>query len=99
MSKKITFSLSVVEINRAMRELEQYKRDFIRKTELLRVKVAERLAQKANEGFTGAVVDDLTHGESAKLTDVKVSEEDHGGVTLVIASGEDAIWVEFGAGV
>lgn len=51
MSKKITFSLSVVEINRAMRELEQYKRDFIRKTELLRVKVAERLAQKANEGL------------------------------------------------
>ncbi|MCM1235154.1 MAG: hypothetical protein NC489_34070 [Ruminococcus flavefaciens] len=99
MSKKITFGLSVVEINRAMRELEQYKRDLIRKTEILRVKVAERLAQKASEGFTGAIVDDLKRGESPKLADVKVSVEDHGDVTLVIASGEDAIWVEFGAGV
>lgn len=99
MSKKISFGLSVVEINRAIRELEQYKRDFVRKVELLRVRVAERLAQKASDGFTGAVVDDLTHGESKKLADVKVSMEDHGDVTLVIASGEDAIWVEFGAGV
>lgn len=99
MSKKISFGLSVVEINRAIRELEQYKRDFVRKVELLRVRVAERLAQKASDGFTGAVVDDLTHGESKKLADVKVSVEDHGDVTLVIASGEDAIWVEFGAGV
>lgn len=99
MSKKISFGLSVVEINRAIRELEQYKRDFVRKVELLRVRVAERLAQKASDGFTGAVVDDLTHGESKKLADVKVSVGDHGDVTLVIASGEDAIWVEFGAGV
>ena len=99
MSKKISFGLSVVEINRAIRELEQYKRDFVRKVELLRVRVAERLAQKASDVFTGAVVDYLTHGESKKLADVKVSVGDHGDVTLVIASGEDAIWVEFGAGV
>ena len=99
MSKKISFGLSVVEINRAMRELEQYKKDFIRKVELLRERVAERLAQKAESGFTGAIVDDLRHGESARLADVKVSVENQGNVTLVIASGEDAIWVEFGAGV
>lgn len=99
MSKKISFGLSVVEINRAIRELEQYKRDFVRKVELLRVRVAERLAQKADSGFTGAIVDDLRRGESARLADVKVSVEDNGDVTLVIASGEDAIWVEFGAGV
>lgn len=99
MSKKITFGLSVTEINRAMRELEQYKRDFTRKVELLRERVAERLAEKAKDGFAGAVVDDLTRGEAKKLADVKVSVENRGNVTLVIASGEDAIWVEFGAGV
>lgn len=98
-AKKISFWLSVSEINRAMRELEQYKRDFIRKVELLRERVAERLAQKADSGFTGAIVDDLRQGESARLADVKVSVENQGNVTLVIASGEDAIWVEFGAGV
>lgn len=97
---KISFGLSTSEIDRAIRELEQYKQDFIRKMDTLRQKVAERLAQEAQSGFTGAVVDDLTQDSGgARLAEVSVSTSDRGNLSVVIASGEDAVWVEFGAGV
>lgn len=100
MGKKISFGLSVREIDRAMRELDQYKRDFIRKMDLLRERVAERLADESNKGFSGAIVDDLLQKSGGpRLAEVTVSVEHKRGSSLVIASGEDAIWVEFGAGV
>lgn len=96
--KVITFGLSAREINRAIKELEQYKQEIIRKTDLLREKVADRLAELAKSGFAGAVVDDLLRG-GQRTAQVDVTIEDRENVTLVIASGEDAIWAEFGAGV
>lgn len=98
--KVIRISLSEKEIDRAIKELEQYKREIIRKTELLRTKVAERIANLAQSGFNGAVVDDLT-GESGgvRKADVRVSIDERENVSIVIAAGEDAVWVEFGAGV
>lgn len=57
--KKITIGLSEQDIDRAIRELAQYKVEFTKKVELLREKVAERLADEAQTGFSGAVVDDL----------------------------------------
>lgn len=98
--KTISFGLSATEINRAIRELERYKQDLIRKTELLRQRVAERLADEAANGFAGAIVDDLLQKSGGpRLAEVNVSVEEKGDVSLVIASGEDAVWVEFGAGV
>lgn len=96
--KVITFGLSAREINRAIKELEQYKQEIIRKTDLLREKVADRLAELVKSGFAGAVVDDLLRG-GQRTAQVDVTIEDRENVTLVIASGEDAIWAEFGAGV
>jgi hypothetical protein len=96
--KVIRFGLSPKEINKAIRELEKYKRDIIRKTDLLREKVAEKVAELSRSGFAGAIVDDLITG-GAKTADVDVTVENRENVTLVIAKGEDAIWVEFGAGV
>lgn len=101
MGKKIIrISLSEKDIDRAIKELEQYKQEIIRKTELLRVKVAERIAALAQSGFNGAIVDDLT-GESggSRKADVRVSIDERENVSIVIAAGEDAVWVEFGAGV
>lgn len=96
--KVIRFGLSVREIDRAIRELEQYKQDIIRKTDLLRERVAERLAELSRNGFAGAVVDDLLKGgQRTAQVDVSIDQRDN--VTLVIARGEDAVWVEFGAGV
>lgn len=96
--KVITFGLSAREINRVIKELEQYKQEIIRKTDLLREKVADRLAELAKSGFAGAVVDDLLRG-GQRTAQVDVTIEDRENVTLVIANGEDAIWAEFGAGV
>lgn len=96
--KVISFGLSTKDINRAIRELEQYKQDLIRKTDLLRERVAERLAELARTGFAGAVVDDLLNG-GQRIAQVDVSIDQRENITLVVARGEDAIWVEFGAGV
>lgn len=101
-SRKITVGLSVEDIDRAMKELADYKQEIQRKVELLREKVAKRLAEEAKNGFSGAVVDDviLKGGVSApKYAQVDVSVDNRGAVTVVVASGEDAVWVEFGAGV
>lgn len=103
MSKKVlSFGLSEKEINRAIKELAKYKQEIIRKTELLREKVAERLADEARSGFSGAIVDEriLKGGStSPQYAQVDVSVDNRGSVTVVVASGEDAVWVEFGAGV
>lgn len=96
--KKITIGLSEQDIDRAIRELAQYKTDFVKKVELLREKVAERLADEANKGFTGAVVDDLVKG-GQRFAQVNVSVNNRGNLSVVVADGEDAVWVEFGAGV
>ena len=96
--KKITIGLTEQDIDRAIRELAQYKAEFTRKVELLREKVADRLAVEAQSGFTGAVVDDLIKG-GQKFADVKVSVDNRANLSVVVASGEDAVWVEFGAGV
>lgn len=96
----ISFGLSEKEIDRAIKELEEYKKDFEKKCEELRQKVAERIRQKAQEGFNGAIVDDLTaESGGARLAEVSVITEESDDVTLVIAQGTDAVWVEFGAGV
>ena len=96
--KVISFGLSTSEINRAMKELADYKQEILRKTELLREKVAERLADEARKDFNGAVVDDLVRG-GQRYAHVDVSVDNRGNITVVVASGEDAVWVEFGAGV
>ena len=98
--KVILIKLSESDIDRAIKELEQYKREITRKTELLRSKIAERVASLAQSGFNNAIVDDITaESGGARKADVAVSIDERDNVTVVIASGEDAVWVEFGAGV
>ena len=94
----ISFALSETEINRALKELEEYKQDLKEKAELLSWMIAEKIAEHSRSGFAGAIVDDLLNG-GKKLAEVNVSVETKGNLSLVIASGEDAIWAEFGAGV
>lgn len=99
MAKKvISFGLSSSDIDRAIKELADYKQDILKKTDLLREKVAQRLADEAQKGFNGAVLDDLLKG-GTKFAQVDVSVDNRGSVTVVVANGEDAVWIEFGAGV
>ncbi len=95
----ISFKLSERDIDRAIREVEEYKREFVRKLDLLRQRVAEELAKEAGSGFSGAIVDDIFKGGSKRTAQVEVSCDHGDTISVVIASGEDAIWVEFGAGV
>lgn len=94
----ISFKLSEGELKRAVGEIQRYRQELVQKLELLREKVAERLSEVARDGFDGAVVDDLITGE-AKTAEVKVSVAVRDNSLVVIADGEDAVWVEFGAGV
>lgn len=101
--KVISFGLSESEIDKAIKELKDYKREFTKKVELFRNKVAEKLAEEAQRGFNGAIVDDVING-SQKMASVDVSVDPRGDITVVVAIGTDdkrmdAIWVEFGAGV
>lgn len=98
-NKVISVSLSESGIEKAIQELLAYKQEIIRKTELLRQKVAARLADEARSGFNGAIVDDLTGKNSPRLADVNVTVDNLDNVSVVVAEGEDAVWVEFGAGV
>jgi hypothetical protein len=97
--KVISFELSEQDIDRAIREVEEYKKDFVRKLDLFRQRVAEELAKEARSGFSGAIVDDIFKGGSRRTAKVEVSCDHRDNISVVIADGEDAIWVEFGAGV
>ena len=96
--KVITIGLSTQEINRAVKELEQYKKDFLRKVDLLRKRIAEEIADIAQARFDSSGVDDDIRGGTRKA-EVIVNVSDDGVVSTVIAMGEDAVWCEFGAGV
>lgn len=96
--KRISFRLSESEIDRAIKELDAYKRDIERKTKSLQARLAERLQEEAQTGFSGAIVDDLLKGGQKKAS-VDVTKDERGDITVIIANGEDAVWVEFGAGV
>ncbi len=98
--KVIRCSLDPKSIERAISEIREYKAEIVRKTDLLRRTVAEKIAEDARGGFASAVVDDLlpdSGGARSANVDVTIDEQDN--VSIVIANGEDAVWVEFGAGV
>lgn len=99
MSKKIiSLSLSTKDINRAIKELEKYKQDFVKKVDLFRKRFAEEIATLAQSGFDSSGVDDNLKG-GTRPADVSVSVSDNGNISIVIADGKDAVWCEFGAGV
>ena len=96
--RKITVELTESGIDKAIKELEEYKKDIKRKTALLQDRIAKRIEEEADKGFASAVVDDLVRGGYQK-PDVTVNYTTKGDISIVVAQGEDAVWVEFGAGV
>lgn len=101
MSKKIiSVELSEAGIDEALKEIERYKQDVLRKEKLLRQRVAEVLEAEAQSGFNSAIADDLTDSSGGpQYGKVDVVTNNRGDVTVVVANGEDAVWIEFGAGV
>lgn len=97
--KVIHVELSEAGIDKAVQELETYIQELKQKTERLRELIAERIAWSASEGFSNALADDIFSGGERRYGNVSVSMENNGDITVVIASGEDAVFIEFGAGV
>lgn len=96
-------------VDKAVRELRQYSERVKRKADELRNKVAELIQERAEPVFQAAIADDTfkvvvkggdDREEGPKIGGVTVTVEPTGeNVTLVIAHGKDAVFMEFGAGV
>ena len=100
MSRTITIDVfDPASIDRAVNEIREYSRWVQRKTDELRERIAYFIAKDASAVFNTAVVDDLI-GEGSVTGSVNVVVENQGdNITVVIANGEDAVFMEFGAGV
>lgn len=99
MSKKvIRFGLNTKDINRAIRDIQEFKQDFLEKVDTYRKRIAEEIAVNASLNFANSVMDDVIQG-SPRRPDVQVTVDERGGISVVVANGEDAVWCEFGAGV
>lgn len=99
MTKTIKVNLSESGVEQAIKQVADYKAELIRKCNLLREKVAEHIQKESQQTFNTSLVDDIITGAPTRNAEVNVSVTVSGEVTLVIADGEDAVWVEFGAGV
>lgn len=95
----IRFGLNNKDIDRAIREIEVFKREFLKKVDVYRNRIADEIKEIASLNFSNSIVDDVINGGSPHKPDVKVYVSDKGGISVVVADGEDAVWCEFGAGV
>jgi hypothetical protein len=94
-SKKIIFGLSTKEINRAIRELEQYKKELNRKTSLLiealtdrGVEIAKAQIRELGAVYTGELEESITGYFNPTVQ-----------VGIIRAGAPYAIYVEFGTGI
>lgn len=95
MSKRIIFGLSTKEINRAIRELEQYKKELNRKTSLLiealtdrGVEIAKAQIRELGAVYTGELEESITGYFNPTVQ-----------VGIIRAGAPYAIYVEFGTGI
>lgn len=90
--------LSEKSLDKAIRELQQYRLWVFTKRRELQQKLSDELEKQLNERFNSAWYDDLTEGGTrAPIFVVKISQGNLKSVAMVV--GEEAVFVEFGAGV
>lgn len=96
--KVIKFSLTPKDIDRAIREIESFKQEFLKKVDIYRKRITDEIAVQVSLNFESSVVDDTVKNGTRK-PDVTVNVEERGSISVVVADGKDAVWCEFGAGV
>ncbi len=103
MSKTISFALDYDSISRAVKEYDAYRKSFMEKTDEVAKRFSERIKVYADNAYASAIADITSFDKGAfeiRNADVTVTVQKEGDKTyLVVASGEDAIFVEFGSGV
>lgn len=97
-TKVIEISLSEESIDSAIHQLDIYKKEVAWKLDKLRDAIAEEIASEVQMMFNNSIVSDVINGNS-RNANVSVSIDRRGNTTAIIASGEDAVWIEFGTGV
>lgn len=98
MSKVITMTLDPSSIDAAIDQLRAYEMRLTLKCQELSERLALFIAKDASAVFNSAVAEDRM-AEGIVTGWVEVTVENHGTMTIVIASGHDAVFMEFGAGV
>lgn len=94
----IKMELSSSGIDNAMKQLDKYTKDFSKKVDVFREKVAEEIADLAKTNFANSTSDDWLNGTAPK-PEVHITVHDEGNVSMVVAEGKDAVFIEFGAGI
>ena len=89
--KVISFGLNTKDINRAIKEVEEYKKDILRKEKLLLEKLAYIGVKEASVRFTTAMYDGVN--------DSSVSLEQTSNGYAIVAQGNAVAFIEFGTGV
>jgi hypothetical protein len=106
-SKTITIDIfDPASIDAAVQEIKAYSQWVQRKTDELRERVAELISNQAQATFNSSVADNgfmVINGspvDDTRFGEVTVTVEAQGdNTTVIIASGKDAVFMEFGAGV
>ena len=96
--KKISMTLDSHSVAMAIAEVEKYRTELERKTELLRERIGNVVQFYAEQIFSQSVVDDIING-GKRWANVDVTVQNEGDTTVVVAHGQDAVFVEFGAGI
>ena len=94
----IECTLDKQDIDRAIKEIKQFKREFLKRVETYRKRMADEIADNASIRFDSSTMEYTTLGVSRK-PNVTVTVSDSGNISVVVANGKDAVWCEFGAGV
>ena len=108
MAKTISFTLDAASIGKAIKELNDYTKDFEQKCKELRKRVAERIKWSAQQGFSTAMEGDVFLQVDGKKrspaspifgSDVQVNVRHEDDVSVIWTEGENAVFIEYGAGV
>ena len=98
-TKTISFTLDASSINKAIKELKKYSDDFEQKVIRLRQLIGERIAWSASRGFSTALAADVVMGTPEPVQVEVTVCHPFRNLTCVIAEGDQAVFIEFGAGV
>lgn len=95
----INITLDSKFVNQAIKKLTKYKKQVDNKAEILRHRVAELVKAETEKRFGQSVYDVDKYTGGGNTPEISVRWEDESNSTLVIASGEEVAFIEFGAGI